>query len=45
MRAGHGKKIASQCRGNAGILELKQTERSCHFRVESVAEKGKGENG
>ena len=45
MRAGHGKekKKASQCRGNVGILELKQTERSYHFRVKSVAEKGEGE--
>lgn len=37
-------KPASQCRGNAGILELKQTERDPAIFVSNpFAERGKGE--
>lgn len=40
------KKAASQCRGNAGILELKQTEKDPAIFVSNPSlKKGKGENG
>lgn len=40
------KKAASQCKDNAGILELKQTERDPAISVwNSVAEKEKGDKG